>query len=108
MPGPHPGFHGKKGRSGRKSVAVEFAAAKWLMAAFKDGTDVSELEALIATKKYSVSDVMKLKMLKGNDRLLNATMNKLVPDLHEIGGTGGGPIEISWKKPEDADHRDTV
>jgi hypothetical protein len=93
-----PGFHGKKGRSGRKPIAVEFAAAKWLKDLFENATDINDLEEKLSKKKYSVKDVMALKMLKGNDRLLNATMNKLVPDLHEIAGSGGGAITVRWEK----------
>lgn len=83
---------------GRKSIAVEFAAAKWLSECFSKATDVNELEALLAKKKYSAADVAKLKMLKGNDRLLNTSLNKLVPDLHDV--TSGGKSLSFISAPE--------
>lgn len=79
---------------GRKSVAVEFAAAKWLADLFKNETDVEALEAKLLKKKYSVAEVTALKMLKGNDRLLNTTIQKLIPDNVNVNQTGTMTVNI--------------
>ena len=94
-------FHGKEGRSGRKTLAEELKMGNWLVEIVQSETDVGELEAKISSKKYSGKDVIKLKILKGNDRILNTTMNKLVPDLHEV--TNKGSIDVNLSEKEKAE-----
>jgi len=90
------GFHGKKGRSGRKSTWDEKKEVIWHDEKWKLDSDAPQLKAKLATGKYSVRDVFLAKALQGNEKILGIFANKLLADLHEVGGTGGGPLIVRW------------
>lgn len=74
------GSLGNKGGS-RKSLFDERKDAEWMEFVWKNEHDVEKLEKKVGSKRYSGRDVVALKLLQGNDRLMAKFMDKLVPDL---------------------------
>jgi len=90
-------FHGKKGRSGRKSAYQEHLDAQQHYQAWTLPQDVEELEKRIKSKKYSVWDVFLLKALKADPRILAKYSDKVMPDLTVLMGPTGGAIAVDLK-----------
>ena len=91
---PSKDFHGKKGRSGRKSIQVEAANMQWLADFFFKKHTKEEIEQMLKENR-SVSKQMLAKALAGNEKYTLAVFNKLFPDSSKLDiTTGGKPIPI--------------
>ena len=73
-------FHGKKGRSGRKTIQVEHANAEMLEQMFLNEMSKEEVQKKLASGRYSLKEVFVSKAFAGNERMLIAMFNKLFPD----------------------------
>lgn len=81
MPNPdNPEFHGKKGRSGRKSAYREKADAEMLWRLFMEEMSKDEIKEKLASGKYSIKDVFVSKAFAGNERFITQMVQKLFPD----------------------------
>lgn len=74
------GNHGKKGRSGRKSAYVEASRAEWIWEIFQKPLDKSKLAKKILTGTCTPEEIILLKIVSGNDRILAEYFKKLFPD----------------------------
>lgn len=92
MPRPGVGNPGNKG-GGRASAYQEKTAADILKDIFFNPQDKDEVMNKIKSGKYSGFDVLRMKILTGNDRIFAESMRKLVPDLTQIEG-GKDPVKI--------------
>lgn len=92
------GTAGNKG--GRRPTEKEeiWHSEKWEI-----DSDVPELQAKLKTGKYSVRDVFLAKALQGNERILGIFANKLLADLVDVRGKGGGAIVLSLSDEEKDD-----
>lgn len=82
-PGGNPGNKGnttKGPRKGRSSAYQEQADAKELFEMFFGEHSVEEIQAKIATKKYSIKTLMLLKAMGGNERFVSDMFKKVFPD----------------------------
>jgi len=70
---------GNKG-GGRKSAYQELRDAKFLNEVFHKPQEADEIKKRLASGKFSVSDVMVLKALGGNERFIEKMFEKLFPD----------------------------
>ena len=77
-------FHGKKGRSGRKSIYQEHADAVMLEQMFLQEMSKEEVQKKLASGKYSLKEVFVSKAFAGNERMLIAMFNKLFPEKTDI------------------------
>jgi hypothetical protein len=89
-----PGFHGKKGRSGRKGVGQERASYALLEKLFMGQVDQEEIEKAIRSGIFSVKDRFLLTAMEGDPKILSALFNKLFPDKMEMMGKDGEPIKV--------------
>ena len=74
------GNHGKKGRSGRKSIGQEKADYEMLEKMFLNEMAKEDVQKKLASGKYSLKDVFVSKAFAGNERLLSQVFHKLFPD----------------------------
>lgn len=80
-------FHGKKGASGRKSAYQEFARAQAASEMFFKKYDFKEIEKLMLKIKnrkgrVSVREIMMLKALQGNERIISLLADKVMATKH--------------------------
>lgn len=87
-------FHGKPGRSGRKSAYDERGRADAAVQMFFKKIDLEKIDRIIAKVKarkgkVSVAEVMLVKALTGNERLMAMLGDKAMASKmkHEIGGS---------------------
>jgi hypothetical protein len=90
---PRGGIKGNKG-GGRKSAYQEKADAEQLWAMFDDPTKIADIRKRVESGVFSVRDVMQLKMLGGNERLIAEVFKKLFPDLEKVDHSGGINITV--------------
>ena len=89
----NPGNRGNKHATGRPSVyKSKLHAEKWWLV-----QDVAELQAKIDSKLYSPWDMYRLKALKADPIILKNWADKVLADLHELTGEGGGPFIVKWQ-----------
>ena len=79
---------------GRKSAYQEQGDAKQLWEMFDDPKAVEKLKARVESGTFSVKDIMQLKMLGGNERLIAEVFKKLFPDLEKVDHTGELNIKL--------------
>ena len=77
-------FHGKKGRSGRKSIVQEHADYEMLEKMFLTEMAKEEVQKKLASGKYSLKDVFVSKAFAGNERILGQLFGKLFPDQNNL------------------------
>jgi hypothetical protein len=82
---------GNKG-GGRLSKKEE----EWHLDKWENESSFEELTLKIASGKFSVRDRYLWKALSGNEVILKNMADKILADLHEHSGKGGGAIELSW------------
>jgi len=85
---------GKRKNAGRKSAYQEQGDAKALWEMFEDPKKVADLKKRVESGQFSVKDVMQLKMLSGNERLIDSVFKKLFPDLEKVDHSGAVNIQI--------------
>ena len=90
---PGVGNPGNKG-GGRKSAYQEQGDAKMLWQMFDDPKMIEVLKKRVQSGKFSVKDVMQLKMLGGNERLIDSVFKKLFPDLEKVDHSGAVNINV--------------
>lgn len=99
MPNPdprRPTFHGKKGRSGRKSLKDELAAHRIAQEIFFKKWDLEEVGKIVAKLKLqkgrlSVREIMIVKALGGNDKMIIAVWDKIAPS--KVQHSGAIPVK---------------
>lgn len=77
-------FHGKKGRSGRKSAYAEHAAARDAQSLFFDEQSQEALEQKIRSGKFSIKDRFVLTAMEGDAKILSNLSNKALPDVLKV------------------------
>lgn len=70
---------GKK--TGRKSAFDEKQDADFISDIYYNKQNLAKLQKKIESGNYSIKDMIKLKALLGNDKILTAILNKIAPDL---------------------------
>lgn len=88
----NPGNKGNSNAKGRPGIKETI----WHKEKWELDQLVEQLETKIASKVYSIRDVWLLKALKGNDAILKQAADKILADLHDVRGDGGGPIVVQW------------
>ncbi len=78
------GNHGKKGRSGRKSIRVEAANMETLEKMYFNPDSQDEIEQRIRTGKFSIKDRHILNALEGDQKAITPIFSKLFPDKMEV------------------------
>lgn len=81
------GNPGNKG-GGRKSAIQELEAGKIIKDLFFNDQDKDKIVRKIQTGKYSGFDMVRMKVLTGNDKVICDALRKLVPDLNETDLSG--------------------
>ena len=81
----HSNFHGKKGRSGRKSMYKEKESAEILRRAFAVGVDMEKLKGLPQQKRIRLIDWYIMQAFKSNS-ILSSAANKVLPDKINLDG----------------------
>lgn len=79
-------FHGKKGRSGRKSIRVERANLETLEKMYFETPSQDDLEEKIRTGKFTIKDRHMLTALEGDVKAITPIFNKVFPDKIEHSG----------------------
>lgn len=85
---------GKRKGAGRKRAIVEQADIAFLAKMFFEKHDKNQIQDLIKTGKYSISDAMLVNALSGREKVQIAIFNKLFPDKPEGEGTTKPIINI--------------
>jgi hypothetical protein len=88
---------GKKKRSGRKTVIVEFANAQRLWRIWTEMKDKQEIENKLRSGKYSLEEIHAIKAFGGDITALNKYFDKLYPNLNNLSGDLG----LTTKKVSD-------
>ena len=83
-------------KPGRKSLREEMEDYEWHKQLWAEDQDMDALIEKIRSRTFAVKDVAKLKMMKGDARLLTKIVDKLIPNVHEISGRDGKPLEVRW------------
>lgn len=78
----------KKKPTGRKSAYAEHSAAEIIKSIYNEDQDTEALRNKIKTGKYSGFDIVKTKILQGNDRIMVQTLENLLPKKVDIEATG--------------------
>lgn len=76
-------FHGKKGRSGRKTIREEVGEYRAAEALFFAEQDQETLEAKIRSGKFRVADRFILTAMEGDSRILAKAADKAIPNAGE-------------------------
>ncbi len=77
-------FHGKKGRSGRKSLKIERATFEVLEKMYFNPPSQDEIEQRVRTGKFSIKDRHILNALEGDQKAITPIFAKLFPDKMEV------------------------
>ena len=78
-----PDFHGKKGKSGRKTKKEELKAYLTAQNLFFDEQDQEQIEAKIRSGRFSIADRFKLTAMEGDSRILAKAADKALPNAGE-------------------------
>jgi len=84
---------GNKG-GGRPSAYEEMANALNAHQIFFDEQSQEELEAKIASGRFSIKDRFLLNAMEGDSGTVLKAYQKAVPDMVELSGKDGGPIQV--------------
>lgn len=78
-------FHGKKGRSGRRSAWDEVQDSRWHSQIWSGDLNLAELEDKIKNKRvFSGRDMAAYLLLTGDRHITGKFMDKLLPDLSRL------------------------
>lgn len=64
----------------------------WHLEKWEKDSLVDELEAKVASKKYSIRDIWLLRALKGSEPILKQAADKVLADLHDLRGKDGADL----------------
>lgn len=78
------GFHGKKGRSGRKTMREEVKQFRDAQSLFFEEQDQEIIEQKVRTGKFSVKDRFILTAMEGDSRILSSLAKKALPDVLKV------------------------
>ena len=71
---------------------------------YNDPQAIADLKKRVESGVFAVKDIMQLKMLTGNERLIAEAFKKLFPDLEKVDHSGGINIQVTeYKGGKDAE-----